>query len=232
MASVAKTKEKSSHLGHRARLRQRFMETMGEGMPDYEMLELVLFLSFPRGDVKPLAKELIKKFDSLAGVLAASPHELGQVKGIGESSITAIKMVQASGLRMLKQNVVKKHILGNWKQLLEYCHASLAYKKIEEVRVLFVDSKNQLLADEARQYGTVDQAPLYAREVIKRALELHACSIILVHNHPSGDPDPSEEDILMTKELKKALDVIGLSLHDHLIIGKDGYTSLKALQLI
>ncbi len=229
---TAAKKEKPHYLGHRQRLREKFLTSGQDNFADYELLELLLYGAIPRGDTKPLAKDLLKRFDSLAGVLAATPRELATVKGIGESSVAAIKIAQACTQRILRQQVINRPILSSWQAVLDYCHAMMAFVKTEQVRLLFLDNKNHLIADELQSSGTVDQAPLYAREVVKRALELHASAVIMVHNHPTGDPSPSKEDISVTKAVQKALAAVQINLHDHLIIGSTGHKSLKALQII
>lgn len=226
--------ETSPHYhGHRDRLRQRFAETAGQGMQDYEILELLLFMAIPRRDVKPLAKKLIARFDSLAGVLSA---DAGRIAAEGELTLAAaamLKIVREAGLRMLKAEVINKHAIGNWQALLDYCTAAMAHEPVEQFRVLYLDKKNILIADEVQQRGTVDHTPVYPREVIKRALELSASAIILVHNHPSGDPTPSRADIDMTKQVREAARAVGLLLHDHVIIGKNNkHLSFKSQQLL
>ena len=224
--------DKPHYLGHRQRLRERFMAGGADALPDYELLELLLFQARPRGDVKPLAKALIARFGSFAAVMAASPGELATVGGIGEASIVAIKTVQAAALRMAKQDLLDRPVINSWKKLIDYCHASMAYEKIEQFRLLFLDGKNALIAEEVQQKGTVNHTPVYVREVVKRALELGASAIVMVHNHPSGDPTPSKDDIAMTKEVAAAADKLGIVLHDHLIIGRKGHASLKSMGLI
>lgn len=225
-------KEKPHYVGHRKRLRERFLSSDPDAIADYELLELLLFGAIARADTKPVAKDLLKKFGGLAGVLNAEPLELSKVKGVGEAAVVAIKTAQVCGLRLLRQEIMQKPVLSSWKHLLDYCHASMAYQKVEQVRLLFLDAKNQLIADEVQQTGTIDHAPVYARELVKRALELHASAVILVHNHPSGDPKPSKEDITITKAVQKALAAVNITLHDHLIIGAEGHTSLKSSGLI
>lgn len=222
---------KPHQLGHRQRLRERFLKNP-DTLPDYELLEMLLFAAYPRGDSKPTAKELIKKFGSLADVLGATPQELTAIDGVGEAAIAAIKTAQQCGLRMLQTPLLEKTILGSWKQLLDYAHARMAYRKTEEVRILFLDNRNQLLADEQMQQGTIDHAPVYAREIVKRALEHHASAVIMIHNHPNGDPNPSKEDIQITKTLETALAAVHISLLDHLIIGRNGHKSLKSVGVI
>ncbi len=223
---------KPHYLGHRQRLKDRFMRDAGASLHDYEMLELVLFLALPRAEVKPLAKALIARFGSFADVIAADAMELVKVKGVGENTAVALKTIQAAAIRLAREQVMNQPVISSWQKLLDYCRASLAFAKTEEFRVLFLDRKNVLIADEMQQTGTVDHTPVYPREVVKRALELGASSIIMVHNHPSGDPTPSKGDIEMTTEVREACEKLGISLHDHLIIGKSGHASFKSLGLL
>ncbi len=223
---------KPHYLGHRQRLKDRFMRDAGASLHDYEMLELVLFLAKPRAEVKPLAKALITRFGSFADVISADAKELVAVKGIGENTAVALKTIQAAAIRLAREQVMNQPVISSWQKLLDYCRASLAFAKTEEFRVLFLDRKNVLIADEMQQTGTVDHTPVYPREVVKRALDLGASAIIMVHNHPSGDPTPSKGDIEMTKEVREACEKLGISLHDHLIIGKSGHASFKSLGLM
>lgn len=223
---------KPHYLGHRQRLRERFLAGGADALPDYELLELLLFQARPRGDVKPLAKALIARFRSFAGVMAASPGELATVDGVGDAAIVTLKTVQAAALRMSRQELIDRPVINSWKKLLDYCHAAMAYEKVEQFRLLFLDGKNALIADEVQQKGTVNHTPVYVREVVKRALELGASAIVMCHNHPSGDPSPSKDDIAMTKEVAAAADKLGIALHDHLIIGRKGHASLKSMGLI
>ena len=223
---------KPHYLGHRQRLKDRFMRDAGASLPDYEMLELVLFLAKPRAEVKPLAKALITRFGSFADVISADVKELVAVKGVGENTAVALKTIRAAAIRLAREQVMNQPVITSWQKLLDYCRASLAFAKTEEFRVLFLDRKNVLIADEMQQTGTVDHTPVYPREVVKRALELGASSIIMVHNHPSGDPTPSKGDIEMTTEVREACEKLGISLHDHLIIGKSGHASFKSLGLL
>ncbi len=223
---------KPHYLGHRQRLKDRFMRDAGASLPDYEMLELVLFLAKPRAEVKPLAKALIARFGSFADVIAADAKELVKVKGVGENTAVALKTIQAAAIRLAREQVMNQPVISSWQKLLDYCRASLAFAKTEEFRVLFLDRKNVLIADEMQQTGTVDHTPVYPREVVKRALDLGASAIIMVHNHPSGDPTPSKGDIEMTKEVREACEKLGIVLHDHLIIGKRGHASFKSLGLL
>ena len=220
------------YAGHRERLRQRFLTAGPESLADYEMLELLLFQAIPRRDVKPLAKELIQKFGSFAAVISASPRELAETGDLGDSTIAVIKIVQAAALRLARIEVLSRPVLSSWQQLLDYCRSAMAREKTEQFRLLFLDRKNALLADEVQQRGTVDHTPVYPREVVKRALELGATALILVHNHPSGDPTPSRADIDMTREVVKAASALGITVHDHLIIGKTGEASFRSLGLL
>ncbi len=227
--------EKPDYLGHRQRLRRRFLEGVEAGagtLANYELLELLLCHARPRGDMKPAAKALIKRFGSFAGVLAASPRELTEVEGVGEASVVLIKTAQAAALLMARQEVLDRPVIGSWKKLLDYCHAAMAHEKIEQFRLLFLDNKNALIADEQQGKGTVNHTPVYPREVVKRALELGASAIIMLHNHPSGDPTPSQDDISMTREVKEIADKLGIALHDHVIIGRKGHASFRNLGLL
>ena len=219
------------YLGHRERLRERFREGGAEALPDYELLELVLFRPIPRADTKPLAKALIARFGSFAEVIAASRDRLMEVSGVGEAVATELKLIHAASLRLARGAVVDRPLLGNWQAILDYCRSAMAFAEKEQFRILFLDKKNQLIADEVQQEGTVDHTPVYVREVIKRALELASTAIILVHNHPSGDPAPSLADIDMTKRIVSAGDKLGVLVHDHIIIGRKGHSSFRALGL-
>jgi len=224
--------EKPHYLGHRQRLRQRLLEGGAEALPDYELLEFLLCTAQPRGDMKPLAKGLVKRFGSLAGVLSAEPDSLLAIPGMGEASVAALKAVRAAGLRLLRAEVADRPVLSSWRQLLDYCQAAAGFAEIEEFHLLFLDRKNALIADERQQRGTIDHTPVYPREVVKRALELGASALIMVHNHPSGDPTPSKADIEMTREVQKAAAALGVGLHDHVILARGRHTSLKSLGLI
>ncbi len=225
--------EASPHYhGHRERLRGRFRDAGADAVSDYELLELVLFRALPRRDVKPLAKTLIGKFGSFAEVIAAPPQRLAEVSGLGEAAITEFKIVEAAAQRLARGEVKKRHILGSWSAVLEYCRAAMAFADKEQFRILFLDKRNQLIADEVQQVGTVDHTPVYPREVVKRALELSATAVILVHNHPSGDPTPSRADIQMTQQIVEVAKPLGIAVHDHIIVGKEGHASLKGLRLI
>ncbi len=218
--------------GHRERLRERFLGAGSDALADYELLELVLFRALPRGDVKPLAKELIARFGSFAEVVSAPPERLAEIKGLGAAAVTELKVVEAAAHRLARGQVQKRTVLSSWSNVLEYCRTAMAFADKEQLRVLFLDKRNRLIADEVQQEGTVDHTPVYPREVVKRALELSATAVILVHNHPSGDPTPSQADIAMTKEIVSVAQPLGISVHDHIIVGKDGHASLKGLRLI
>jgi len=224
--------EKPHHLGHRQRLRERLLDGGAGALADYELLELVLFRAIPRRDVKPLAKSLLARFGSFAEVICASRKRLQEVSGLGEAAIAELKIVQAAAGRLARDQVRERHVLSSWSSVLDYCRTVMAYAEREELRVLFLDKRNHLIADERQQVGTVDHTPVYPREVVKRALELSATAVILVHNHPSGDPTPSRADIQMTEAIIDVAGPLGIAVHDHIIVGKDGHASLKALKLI
>jgi DNA repair protein RadC len=224
--------EKPHYHGHRDRLRARFAETGGDALPDYELLELVLFRSIPRQDVKPIAKDLIKRFGTFAEVLAAPPARLTAVAGIGENVALDLKIIEAAARRLTKGAVAQRPVLTSWSSVLDYCRTAMAFMDKEQFRLLFLDKRNALIADEVQQSGTVDHTPVYPREVVKRALELSASALILVHNHPSGDPSPSAADIRMTREIVEAAKPLGITVHDHIIVGRNGHASLKGLRLI
>ncbi len=220
------------YFGHRERLRDRFREAGADALSDYELLELLLFRVLPRRDVKPLAKSLLVKFGSFAEVIAAPEVRLAEVKGLGDAAITELKIVQAAASRLLRGAVKKRPVLSSWSTVLDYCRTAQAFADREQFRVLFLDKRNALIADELQQIGTIDHTPVYPREVVKRALELSATAIILVHNHPSGDPTPSRADIQMTQQIIAVAQPLGISVHDHIIVGKEGHASLKGLKLI
>ena len=219
---------KPHYYGHRQRLRQRFMEGGPDALPDYELLELILFRAIPRRDTKPLAKALLGTFGSFAAVMNASPARLREVSGMGEAVITELKLVRAASLRLLNREILDKPVLSSWTQVMNYCQAAMAHSEIEQFRILFLDKRNRLIADEVQQEGTVDHTPVYVREIIKRALELSATALILVHNHPSGDPTPSHADITMTKEIMETAGKLGIVVHDHIIVGKSCEVSFRA----
>ena len=220
------------HHGHRERLRARAAKGGLDALPDYELLELQLFRSIPRGDVKPLAKALIARFGSLGAVLGASIEALKTAPGVGEAVALDLKLAHETALRLAREQVAARPVISSWTALLAYVRTALAHEPREQVRVLFLDRKNQLIADEVMNHGTVDHAPVYPREVARRALELSSSALILVHNHPSGDPTPSSADVDMTKQVIDALRPLRISMHDHLVVGRDGVASFKALGLI
>lgn len=222
----------SEHAGHRQRLRSRFLAGGADSMADYELLEIVLFGAIPRGDVKPLAKRLLKRFGSFADTIAATPDALVEVQGMGEASVAALKVIEAAAQRLGQAAVMDLPVLSSWDRLIEYCRMRLGRAEREHFRVLFLNRKNLLIADEEQQRGTIDHTPVYPREVVKRALQLGASAIIMLHNHPSGDPEPSRGDIEMTREIREAAERLGIQLHDHVIISKTGHRSFKSLGLL
>lgn len=217
--------------GHRDRLRKRFLASPA-AVPDYELLELILFRTIPRRDVKPLAKELIATFGSFGAVLHAEPARLIEVKGIKDATIAEFAILRETTARITQAKVMQRDVISSWGALLDYCFAAMAHNTIEQFRILFLDRQNVLIADEVQQTGTVDHTPVYPREVVKRALALNASAIILVHNHPSGDPTPSREDIDMTQQIIATAKPLGIAVHDHLVIGKGKHSSFKSLGLI
>jgi DNA repair protein RadC len=224
--------EAPHYYGHRDRLRARFSEVGGDALPDYELLEIVLFRSVPRRDVKPVAKDLLRRFGSFAEVLAAPPALLSEVDGVGESVVTDLKIVEAAARRFAKGAVARRPVLSSWTSVIDYCRTAMAFSEKEQFRLLFLDRRNALIADEVQQSGTIDHTPVYPREVVKRALELSASAVILVHNHPSGDPTPSSADIKMTREIVDVAKPLGIVVHDHIIVGREGHASLKGLKLM
>ncbi len=216
--------------GHRERLRARFMEAGAQALADYEMLELVLFRAVPRRDVKPLAKDLLLKFGSFAEVISASAERLKQ-EGLGEAAVIELKVVQAAAQRLARGEVKKRTAMSSGTAVIDYVRAAQAFAEKEQFRILFLDKKNRVIADEVQQQGTVDHTPVYPREVVKRALELSATALILVHNHPSGDPTPSQADVEMTRQVAQVARTLGIQVHDHVIVGKDGHVSMKELKL-
>jgi len=213
---------------HRKRLRTRFLEGGAAALPDYEMLELVLFRAIPRRDVKPLAWRLLEQFGDFNRVISAPSERLCEVKGVGDAVVLELKIVEAAAHRLARSKVMEKHVLSGWNAVLDYCHTTMAHRETEQFRVLYLDRKNVLIADEEQAKGTVDHVPVYPREVVKRALELNASALLLVHNHPSGDPTPSESDVSMTNQIQDAALALGLTLHDHLIIGKSRELSFRS----
>jgi DNA repair protein RadC len=218
--------------GHRQRLKERFTNGGAEALPDYELLEMVLFGAIPRRDTKDLAKRLLERFGSFAEVINAPPERLKEIKGVGDTVVTHLKLVRAAALRLMRDSIMQRPVLASWASVVEYCRAAMGFEAREQFRILFLDKKNRLIADEVQQQGTVDHTPVYIREVVKRALELSASAIILVHNHPSGDPTPSRADIDMTRQIAEAARPLGIAIHDHIIVGRQGHASLKALRLM
>ncbi len=224
--------QKPHYVGHRQRLKERFRQGGADALPDYELLELILFCVFRQGDTKPLAKALLQQFGSFAGVLGAPEHRLREIKGVGDAVVLQLKLVRAASLRLMRSELHKADALRSWSALIDYCTAAMAHETREQFRIIFLDKKNRIIADEVQQQGTVDHTPVYVREVCRRALELSATAIILVHNHPSGDPTPSGADIEMTRQIIETGKGLGIAVHDHLIIGREGHASLKKLGLI
>jgi DNA repair protein RadC len=229
----ADPQERKPHFhGHRDRLRDRVRTSGPSALADYELLELLLFRFVPRADTKPRAKALLERFGSLAEVLGAPAHLLAEIKGIGPSVAFDLKLVAASAERMLQSEIRGRQVLSSWTQVIDYCRAAMAFEPREQFRILFLDKKNALIADEVQQVGTIDHTPVYPREVVRRALELSATAVILVHNHPSGDPTPSRADVDMTRTIVDTAKPLGIAVHDHIIVGKNGHASMKGLRLI
>ncbi len=224
--------DKPHHIGHRARLRERFQAASADALADYELLELVLFRSIPRRDVKPLAKTLIDRFGGFAETLGAPLDRLVEIDGVSEAVALDLKIVQAAARRFARDRVMGKPVISSWTAVLDYCRAAMADETAEQFRVLFLDKKNRLIADEVLGRGTVDHAPVYPREVVRRALELGATAVILAHNHPSGDPTPSQADIDMTREIVAAAKALGVVVHDHIIVGRERTASFRQLELL
>jgi len=233
MGAAFRAAEPETHqTGHRERLRERFLEGGAGAMPDYELMELVLFAAIPRRDVKPLAKQLIARFGSFAEAIAAPRARLLEVDGVGDAVVAQLKIVEAAALRLSRTAMLNRPALSSWAALIDYCTAAMARSPNEEFRILFLDRKNILIADEVQTRGTIDHTPVYPREIVKRALELGATALILVHNHPSGDPTPSRADIDMTREIAAAALPLKIAVHDHLVVGRKGHVSFKSLGLL
>ncbi|MEL6288489.1 MAG: DNA repair protein RadC [Pseudomonadota bacterium] len=219
-------------MGHRKRLRKRFLEGGRSAVADYELLELVLFRAMPQRDMKPTAKAVLARFGTFSEALNAPDRELMTINGIGEAAIAEFRIVRAAALQFLRDEVVERPLLTSWDGVLDYCRASMSYESREQFRVIFLDKRNRIITDEVQQVGTVDHTPVYTREVMKRALELSATALILVHNHPSGDPEPSRADIAMTKLIADTAKNLGIVIHDHIVIGREGHVSFKAKGLL
>ncbi|MEM6480259.1 MAG: DNA repair protein RadC [Pseudomonadota bacterium] len=224
----SETRQPSYIRYHRKRLRDRFLNGGADALPDYEMLELVLFRAIPRQDVKPLAHSLIAHFGNFNAVLSAGAQKLTEVEGVGEAVICELKVVEAAAHRLARSRIMQRPVVSSWDALIEYCHTTMSHRETEQFRIFFLDTKNTLLADEKQARGTVNHVPVYPREVMKRALELNATALILVHNHPSGDPTPSEADLIMTRKIQQAAEALEITLHDHVIIGKSCELSFRA----
>ncbi len=218
--------------GHRDRLRQRFVESGPKALTDYELLELMLFRILPRRDTKPIAKAMIARFGSFSEALSAPPHLLEEIDGLGPTAITDLKVVLAAAQRFSRDQINDRPVLGSWTEVIDYCRANMAFEDKEQFRILFLDKRNRLIADEVQGVGTIDHTPVYPREVIRRTLELSATAVILLHNHPSGDPSPSSADVKMTRAIADVAKPLGITVHDHIIIGKSGHTSMRGLKLI
>lgn len=231
-SDLAAAEDAQHYVGHRERLRARFVKGGGDALADYELVELVLFRAIPRRDVKPLAKALLARFGSFAGVVSARPERLREIAGLGEAAIVELKIVAEAAKRFAKVKVENRPAMGSFSAVLDYCRTAMAFLDREEFRILFLDKKNLLIADEVQSTGTIDHAPVFPREIIRRAFELNATALILIHNHPSGDPSPSQTDIQMTRQIVSLGKSLNVAVHDHLIIGRDGFTSFKSLQLI
>jgi DNA repair protein RadC len=229
---IRPTAPAESMAGHRERLRARLLAAGGDAIADHELIEMVLFLALPRRDTKPIARALIVRFGSFAGAISATVPELLGTDGLGEAGVAALKIVQTAAQRLARAEVLYRPVLSNWDRLMEYLTAVLSREKIEQFRVLFLDNRNRLLADEPQARGTVNHTPVYPREVVKRALELHATAMILVHNHPSGDPSPSRDDIEMTQEIKRAATTLAIVLHDHIVVGNGQWLSFRRAGLL
>ncbi len=218
--------------GHRDRLRRRFMEAGLGSLQDYELLELLLFRLLPRRDTKPIAKAMLDRFGSFSEALSAPPHLLEEIEGLGTTAIADLKVVLAAAQRFSRDQIHDRPVLGSWTEVIDYCRANMAFETKEQFRILFLDKRNRLIADEVQGVGTVDHTPVYPREVIRRSLELSATALILIHNHPSGDPSPSSADVKMTRAIADVAKPLGITVHDHIIIGKSGHTSMRGLKLI
>ncbi len=218
--------------GHRASMRQRLLKAGPDALADYEMLEMILFIALPRRDTKPIARDLLARFKTFSGVVGAPETELRTVEGVGEAGTAAIKLIQAAALRMMRHDLTTQPVLSTWDRLTDYLMAAMGQERIEQFRVLFLDGRNKLLADEVQGKGSISHAPAYPREVVRRCLELHATAVILAHNHPSGDPSPSREDVAVTTEIARAAATMGIAIHDHIVIGRGKFLSFRAEKLL
>ena len=234
--SMGQTQDSESDVndnaGHRARLRQRLLATQGEGLMDHELVEYLLMLAIPRRDTKPLAKALLREFGGIAPLMRADPESLSRVWGMGDTSVAAITIIQATLLRVLHGEIINRPVLGSWEALIDYLRAEMAFRLNERVRVLHLDSRNHLIRDEVMSDGSIDQSAIYVREVVRRALELGSAAVILVHNHPSGDPSPSRQDISITRDIVEACKRVSITVHDHVIVGHNDVASLRNMGLI
>ncbi len=231
MPAAKETPDKPHHAGHRQRLKDRFLSAGPDALQDYELLEMLLFAAIPQRDVKPLAKELLQRFKSLNGVFHAEAEQLKEL-GLTDAPLTLLKTIAATHTRMAKQEIIDQPVLSSWPKILDYCQTAMAHETREQLRLIFLNRKNRLIAEEVMQRGTIDHTPVYVREVIKRALDLGAGAIILVHNHPSGDPTPSRDDITMTRAIVEAAKAVGLIVHDHIIVAAGKHASFKEMGLI
>jgi DNA repair protein RadC len=218
--------------GHRSRMRQRLLKAGPDALADHEMLEMILFIALPRRDTKPIARALLTRFRTFGGVLGAPERELRTIEGLGEAGTAAVKLVQAAALRMMRQDLTSQPVLSTWDRLTNYLVVAMGNERIEQFRVLFLDGRNKLIADEVQGTGTINHAPAYPREVVRRCLELHATAIILAHNHPSGEPAPSREDVALTTEIARAAATMGISVHDHIVVGRGRWLSFRAEKLL
>ena len=218
--------------GHRQRMRQRLLKAGPDALADHEMLEMILFLALPRRDTKPVVRALLTRFRTFGGVVGAPPAELLTVEGVGEAGVAALKLVQASALRMMQKEIVAQPVLSTWDKLTDYLTAAMGHERVEQFRVLFLDGRNRLIADEIQGHGTINHAPAYPREVVRRCLELHASAVILAHNHPSGEPAPSREDVVLTNEIARAASMMGIAVHDHIIVGNGKWLSFRSEKLL
>lgn len=218
--------------GHRQRMRQRLLKSGPDALADHEMLEMILFIALPRRDTKPVARALLARFHGFAAVLAAPAGELLEIDGLGEAAVAALKLVQAAALRMLKHEVVARPVLSSWDRLLDYLTASMEHERSEQFRILFLDSRNRLLADEVQSHGTVNHAPAYPREIVRKCLQHNATALILAHNHPSGDPAPSREDVAITEAISRAVETVGVTVHDHIVVGRQRWLSFRQEKLL